>query len=165
VGRTENAEYSGTRNIGHRIPLTEYYTFRPRTPFVPIRRPVILSCSDVKTSNIRACRNVDNTKFAHLEPQSKHKSNKAQRFLAAACQTALNYPRYTHSKHLLRRRQRFSPVVASKQELQQHGFPPKPDKLNAPAAYSAWAKAVSAPQTRVDALLKRSQPTFSQAPS
>lgn len=51
----------------------------------------------------------------------------------------------------------FSPVVASTEELQQYGFPPKPDKLNAPAAYSAWAKAVSAPQTRLES--PRLEPT------
>jgi hypothetical protein len=44
----------------------------------------------------------------------------------------------------------FNPVVASSEELQQYGFPPMPDKVNAPEAYSAWAKAVSAPQTRLE---------------
>ena len=43
----------------------------------------------------------------------------------------------------------FNPVVASPQELQQYGFPPRPDKLKAPEAYNAWVKAVSAPQTRL----------------
>jgi hypothetical protein len=44
----------------------------------------------------------------------------------------------------------FNPVAASTQELQQYGFPPTPDKVSAPAAYGAWAKAVSAPQTRLE---------------
>jgi hypothetical protein len=43
----------------------------------------------------------------------------------------------------------FKPVVASPEALQQYGFPPRPDQLKAPAAYDAWAKAVSAPQTRL----------------
>lgn len=45
----------------------------------------------------------------------------------------------------------FNPVVASPETLQQYGFPPKPDQLKTPAAYNAWAKAVSAPQTRLQA--------------
>ena len=43
----------------------------------------------------------------------------------------------------------FNPIAASAEQLQQYGFPPMPDKVNAPAAYNAWAKAVSAPQTRL----------------
>jgi len=43
----------------------------------------------------------------------------------------------------------FNPVAASAEALQQHGYPPCPDRLKAPAAYKAWAKAVSAPQTRL----------------
>src|SRR5947209_4302877 len=43
----------------------------------------------------------------------------------------------------------FNPLVASAEALQQFGFSPKPDQLKAPAAYNAWAKAVSAPQTRL----------------
>jgi Peptidase A4 family len=43
----------------------------------------------------------------------------------------------------------FNPVVAPPEALQQYGFPPRPDQLKAPAAYNAWAKAVSAPQTRL----------------
>jgi Peptidase A4 family len=46
----------------------------------------------------------------------------------------------------------FSPVVASPEELQQYGFPPMPDKVNAPSAYNAWAKAVTAHQTRLQSL-------------
>jgi hypothetical protein len=43
----------------------------------------------------------------------------------------------------------FNPVVAPPEALQQYGFPPKPDQLKAPAAYSAWSRAVSSPQTRL----------------
>lgn len=43
----------------------------------------------------------------------------------------------------------FDPVFASPEALQQYGFPPRPDHLNAPAAYKAWVKAVSARQTRL----------------
>jgi Peptidase A4 family len=43
----------------------------------------------------------------------------------------------------------FNPAIASPEALQQYGFPPRPDQLKAPAAYNAWAKAVSAPQTRL----------------
>jgi hypothetical protein len=45
----------------------------------------------------------------------------------------------------------FDPVIASPETLQQYGFPPRPDQLKTPAAYNAWAKAVSAPQTRLQA--------------
>jgi Peptidase A4 family len=44
----------------------------------------------------------------------------------------------------------FNPLAESPEALQQYGFPPKPDKLKAPEAYNAWAKAVSAPQTRLE---------------
>jgi hypothetical protein len=44
----------------------------------------------------------------------------------------------------------FDPVAASPEALQQYGFPPRPDKLKAPEAYNAWAKAVSAPQRRLE---------------
>jgi hypothetical protein len=43
----------------------------------------------------------------------------------------------------------FNPVAASAEALQRYGFPPMPDKVNVPAAYNAWTKAVSAPQTRL----------------
>ena len=43
----------------------------------------------------------------------------------------------------------FDPAVASAEELEQYGFPPKPDQVTKPDAYSAWIKAVSAPQTRL----------------
>jgi hypothetical protein len=43
----------------------------------------------------------------------------------------------------------FNPVVESAEALQQYGFPPRPDQAKAPEAYNAWAKAVSAPQTRL----------------
>src|ERR1700738_32287 len=43
----------------------------------------------------------------------------------------------------------FNPVVASPEELRQYGFPPRPQQAKALEAYNAWAKAVSAPQTRL----------------
>jgi hypothetical protein len=43
----------------------------------------------------------------------------------------------------------FNPVAASAEALQQYGFPPRPDQAKAPEAYNAWAKAVSAQQTRL----------------
>lgn len=42
------------------------------------------------------------------------------------------------------------PFVASPEALQRYGFPPRPDHLKAPEAYKAWAKAVSAPQKRLE---------------
>jgi hypothetical protein len=54
----------------------------------------------------------------------------------------------------------FNPVVASPEALQQHGFPPKPDQQSAPAAYNAWAKAVSAPQTRLQSPQLEQVPIF-----
>jgi Peptidase A4 family len=54
----------------------------------------------------------------------------------------------------------FNPVVASPEALQQHGFPPRPDQLKAPGAYSAWAKAVSAPQTRLQSPQLEQTPIF-----
>src|SRR5260370_40453794 len=47
----------------------------------------------------------------------------------------------------------FDPLVASSEALQQYGFPPMPDHLKAPEAYKAWAKAVSAPQKRLESPL------------
>ena len=44
----------------------------------------------------------------------------------------------------------FNPVLASPEELERYGFPPMPDKVTAPGAYNAWAKAVSAAQTRLE---------------
>jgi Peptidase A4 family len=43
----------------------------------------------------------------------------------------------------------FNPIAASAEELQQYGFPPRPDQAKALEAYNVWAKAVSAPQTRL----------------
>jgi hypothetical protein len=43
----------------------------------------------------------------------------------------------------------FDPVVATPEVLQSYGFPPKPDKLNDPAAYNHWFTAVTHHQTRL----------------
>jgi hypothetical protein len=58
----------------------------------------------------------------------------------------------------------FNPIAASAEALQQHGFPPCPDQLKAPAAYKAWAKAVSAPQTRLQSP-QLEQTTVSNGPA
>jgi len=42
----------------------------------------------------------------------------------------------------------FNALTASEATLQQYGYPPNPGPLS--AAYAGWAKAVSAPQTRVE---------------
>jgi hypothetical protein len=42
----------------------------------------------------------------------------------------------------------FNPLTASEAALQSYGYPPKPDPAS--GAYAGWAKAVSAPQTRVE---------------
>jgi hypothetical protein len=44
----------------------------------------------------------------------------------------------------------FNPIIASEEQLQQYGFPPMPNRVASPTAYSAWVKAVSAPQTRLE---------------
>jgi hypothetical protein len=43
----------------------------------------------------------------------------------------------------------FDPINASDQDLQFHGFPPRPNQTTDPDAYAAWAKAMSASKTRV----------------
>ena len=43
----------------------------------------------------------------------------------------------------------FNPLVASPEALRQHGFPPMPDHRKAPAAYNAWARAMSVPHRRL----------------
>jgi len=39
------------------------------------------------------------------------------------------------------------PLSASDEELEQYGFPPRPDPVSAPAAYAHWQKLVSVPRT------------------
>jgi hypothetical protein len=43
----------------------------------------------------------------------------------------------------------FDPINASDQDLQFHGFPPRPNQAADPDAYAAWAKAMNASKTRV----------------
>jgi hypothetical protein len=43
----------------------------------------------------------------------------------------------------------FNPLTATPQELAVYGYPPRPDPIKTQAAYKAWAKAVSTPQTRL----------------
>jgi len=43
----------------------------------------------------------------------------------------------------------FDPMSASDTELEQYGFPPRPDPESAPQAYALWHKLVSTPQTRI----------------
>jgi Peptidase A4 family len=63
----------------------------------------------------------------------------------------------------------FNAVAASDEELATYGFPPRPDKQNAPAAYSMWAKAMAASKIRWNGELKRtgwySQPAQRVHPS
>jgi hypothetical protein len=40
----------------------------------------------------------------------------------------------------------FDPFSASDDELEQYGFPPRPDQLSAPEAYAHWQKLVSVPR-------------------
>jgi Peptidase A4 family len=43
----------------------------------------------------------------------------------------------------------FDPIAASDEELQYHGFPPRPNQANEPKAYATWAKAMKASKTRI----------------
>lgn len=43
----------------------------------------------------------------------------------------------------------FDPITASDEELQYHGFPPRPNQTTEPKAYATWAKAISASKTRL----------------
>jgi hypothetical protein len=43
----------------------------------------------------------------------------------------------------------FDPISASDEELQYHGFPPRPNQTNDPDGYAAWAKAMRASNKRV----------------
>jgi hypothetical protein len=43
----------------------------------------------------------------------------------------------------------FDPITASDEELQYHGFPPRPNQTNEPKAYATWAKAMKASKTRI----------------
>jgi hypothetical protein len=43
----------------------------------------------------------------------------------------------------------FDPISASDQDLQYHGFPPRPNQTTEPKAYATWVKAMNASKTRV----------------
>ena len=43
----------------------------------------------------------------------------------------------------------FDPISASDEDLQYHGFPPRPNQYTEPKAYTAWERAIKASQTRV----------------
>ena len=43
----------------------------------------------------------------------------------------------------------FDPITASDEELQYHGFPPRPNQGTEPKAYATWAKAMSHSKSRV----------------
>ena len=43
----------------------------------------------------------------------------------------------------------FDPITASDQDLQYHGFPPRPNPTTEPKAYATWAKAMSHSKTRI----------------
>ena len=43
----------------------------------------------------------------------------------------------------------FDPIVASDEDLQYHGFPPRPNQTTDAAHYATWARAIKASKTRV----------------
>ena len=43
----------------------------------------------------------------------------------------------------------FDPITASDEDLQYHGFPPRPNQFTEPKAYATWERAIKASQTRV----------------
>jgi hypothetical protein len=43
----------------------------------------------------------------------------------------------------------FDPLTASDQDLQYHGFPPKPNQATEPKAYATWVRAMKASKTRI----------------
>jgi hypothetical protein len=43
----------------------------------------------------------------------------------------------------------FDPISASDQDLQYHGFPPRPNQNTEPKAYATWASAMKASKTRI----------------
>ena len=43
----------------------------------------------------------------------------------------------------------FDPITASDQDLQYHGFPPRPDQNGTPKAYATWVKAMKASKSRI----------------
>jgi hypothetical protein len=43
----------------------------------------------------------------------------------------------------------FDPITASDEDLQYHGFPPRPNQNTEPKAYATWVKAMNASKTRI----------------
>src|ERR1700747_2363529 len=43
----------------------------------------------------------------------------------------------------------FDPITASDEDLQYHGFPPRPNKNTEPKAYATWVKAMNHSKTRI----------------
>jgi hypothetical protein len=43
----------------------------------------------------------------------------------------------------------FDPITASDEDLQYHGFPPRPNQTTEPKAYATWAKAMKASKKRI----------------
>jgi hypothetical protein len=48
----------------------------------------------------------------------------------------------------------FDALSASDQDLEYHGFPPKPDEVRAPKAFASWQKAMKASKNRVTPVLE-----------
>jgi hypothetical protein len=57
----------------------------------------------------------------------------------------------------------FDPITASDEDLQYHGFPPRPNQTTEPKAYATWAKAMKASKTRIVPTLE--QTTIFHGPS
>lgn len=49
----------------------------------------------------------------------------------------------------------FDPLTASDQDLQYHGFPPRPSQVLEPKAYAVWERAIKASKTRVTPTLEQ----------
>jgi len=57
----------------------------------------------------------------------------------------------------------FDPISASDQDLQYHGFPPRPNQNTEPKAYASWVSAMKASKTRI--LPKLEQTTIYHGPA
>jgi hypothetical protein len=49
----------------------------------------------------------------------------------------------------------FDPITASDEDLQYHGFPPRPNPYTEPKGYASWERAIKASQTRVTPTLEQ----------